>query len=83
MFSENQSYLDRLAYFITKFKPNVEKCIWNHHERVKHLSNSPSPLDNSVTLQELLQQMICCGWTKEDLYKLIINGTPYLEISLI
>lgn len=83
MFSENQSYLDRLAYFITKFKPNLEKCILDYYERIKHLSNSPRPLDDSITLQELLQQMLCCGWTKEDLYKLVTNGSTALEISLV
>lgn len=78
----DQAYLDRLAFIIKKFKPNLHKNIFDQYEVRKSLSSGSRPLDDSITLQELLQQMFSCGLTKEELAKILNGPNKPIEINL-
>lgn len=80
---ENQmTWLDRLACYIKNFKPNLEKVIWKAYENHKQVSKLPRPQDDSITLQELLQQLLGLGYSKEDLYNLVTNGYQPILIDI-
>lgn len=82
MFSKDQTWLDKIAYYIENFKPRLAEALRNTYEERRNKISSMRPLDDSITLQELLQQLLSCGMTKEYLYNIVTNTISPLDINI-